>query len=106
MACSVTAKTSGGEKSFGRQLLLRNRDYASNRPSSALWDYSAISRFSANGHLSSIHCAWQRKPVANASCRISWREYLWLLSVQIVSPSSNETLRSAAGMLTVCLRVD
>ena len=25
MACSVTAKTSGGEKSFGRQLLLRNR---------------------------------------------------------------------------------
>jgi hypothetical protein len=38
--------------------------------------YSAISRFSANGHSSSTHCASQRNPVAFATCTISNREYL------------------------------
>src|SRR5207253_2442877 len=36
----------------------------------------------------------------------SWREYLWLLSVQMVSPSLKETARSAPGIATVCLRFD
>src|SRR3984957_11991892 len=65
------------------------------------WCYSAISRFSANGHCSSIHCASQRKPAMRAMENTSSGEYLWLLSVQIVSLSRNSTTSSAAGIWTV-----
>src|SRR5271165_1984506 len=38
--------------------------------------YSAINKFSANGHCSSIHCASQRKPAVRAIAKISSDEYL------------------------------
>ena len=63
--------------------------------------YSAINRFSANGHCSSIHCASQRNPALRAVSTISWAEYLWLLSVQMVSPSANSTTTSDSGILTL-----
>ena len=62
--------------------------------------YSATSSVSAKGHSSSTHCSLQRKLAAIASCSSSGREYLWLLSVQIVSPSLNGTVSPARAMLT------
>src|SRR2546421_285985 len=47
----------------------------------------STSSVSAKGHSSSTHCSLQRKLAAIASCSSSGREYLWLLSVQMVSPS-------------------
>ena len=53
--------------------------------------YLPTNRFSANGHSASIHCASHRKPASSAIWNISFAEYLWLLSVQIVSPFRNST---------------
>lgn len=58
--------------------------------------HSAIRRLSANGHSLSIHCSRQENPDARAISGTSALEYLWLLSVQMVSPSSNSTCRFAA----------
>ena len=46
------------------------------------------------------------KPAASAMRATSSREYLWLFSVQMVSPSSNATVRSAARIVTVWRRSD
>src|SRR5580692_12020657 len=74
--------------------------------STALRTYSAMSKLSANGHSPSTHCASQRNPAFPAIWKTSSGEYLWLLSVQIVSPSRNSTLNAAAGMFTVCARAE
>ena len=76
------------------------------RPSRQADVYSATSRFSAKGHSLSIHCASQRNPAICAVWNISSAEYLWLLSVQMVSPSRNSTVRSAPEMFTVCCRFE
>src|SRR6266481_10027001 len=68
--------------------------------------YLATNKFSAKGHSWSIHCALQKKPVSLAMCDSSWGQYLWLLSVQMVSPSANETLNCARGIVTLCFRCD
>ena len=49
----------------------------------------AIHKFSANPHSESIHCAGEVNPLSAAIDASCGRQYLWLLSVQIVSPSSN-----------------
>src|SRR5258708_8355103 len=54
-------------------------------------NYSATSKLSAKGHCSSTHCARQRKPAFRAKWETSPVVYLWLLSLQMVSPSPNST---------------
>src|SRR5437870_5235608 len=68
--------------------------------------YSASSRLSANGHSSSIHWASQRKPVFLASSQTSLAAYLWLLSVQMVSPARKLTTRPARRIFTSCFSLD
>src|SRR4249920_509427 len=56
----------------------------------------------ANGHFSSIHCACIVNPEAFASSATPCGVYLWLLSVQIVSSTANETVKSQSRTVTDC----
>src|SRR4029079_10646766 len=60
----------------------------------------AINSEFANGHFSSTHCACSAKPDALASSATLCRVYLWLLSVQIVSPAAKSTVKSLARIVT------
>jgi hypothetical protein len=95
----------GDQKAFdrgGRGERPRRSQRKTKSPDYSPETYSATSRFSAKGHCLSIHCASQRKPVLLAMETTSGNEYLWLLSVQMVSPSLNLTESSATGIFTVC----
>lgn len=62
--------------------------------------HSATQRFSTNFQLFSSQVPTQRKPLSRAMSLNSGKEYLWLVSVQMVSPAFKSTLMPAAGMLT------